>query len=106
LSPHGESRPQSPNIEAVIGERVTAQVDKITGGLIGKMAEQSHASIIAAAIFIFISVLASFEKPDFLNLTIGLAAAYYWVILEESSERYRNLGIAIAASECFDLLWL
>mmetsp|Transcript_22262 Transcript_22262/g.21957 ORF Transcript_22262/g.21957 Transcript_22262/m.21957 type:complete len:86 (+) Transcript_22262:773-1030(+) len=55
MSP-GESRPQSPNIEAVIGEKVTEQVDKITGGLIGKIAEQSHAAIIAVSVYLLISI--------------------------------------------------
>lgn len=65
-----DSRPQSPQKDYMIEEKITEHVDRITGGLIGKLAEHSNSTSFAIMAMLSVSVLVSFLRPDFLNVIL------------------------------------
>ena len=79
----------------------------LTGNMGLKDTKWAQTSIYLFGVWTLLTAIVCFEKPDFLNLTIGCVGMFLMLDPQNIKNSYlRMIVLSLAVSEVYDLLWL
>jgi hypothetical protein len=94
--------PEIRKVEQAFSQRI----EDVTQRTFGRKIRWELATLVSNSVLIILALLAMFERPDFVNLMIGIVGLIFFFNHTNSWLSYKWLAIAVLLSQLYDFVWM